>query len=239
MSPNRLSLDDWSIVLSCEHASQRIPSAFRRLIANEKLDTHESYDIGAKDLTQLIAEELGIRPHYGNISRLLIDLNRSLEHPRSHHRHLNKQDLQAFIKEEYEPFRSAVRKNIASLKSKSKRKIILHLSIHSFTRHYKNKRRKTDIGILYDPGRWRELEIALRLQKSLRTQIPLAIHRNRPYWGSTDGHTAWLRQRFSPSNYLGLEIEVCNDLLGRRSRKSIAKAICQALRSLADDAFTP
>lgn len=44
--------------------------------------------------------------------------------------------------------------------------LIIHIGVHSFTPILNNQKRNTDIGILYDPSRKKERELALRWQKA-------------------------------------------------------------------------
>lgn len=71
------------LVLSCEHATARVPEEYAGLFAGAPhiLETHRGYDIGALEVCQRL-EDLAEAAFYGGCSRLLIDLNRSRQHPR-------------------------------------------------------------------------------------------------------------------------------------------------------------
>ena len=70
------------IVLACDHASNRIPSALDDLgLAKEHLEQHIAWDIGAGAVTRQLSERLNANAVLGNYSRLVVDLNRDLEDP--------------------------------------------------------------------------------------------------------------------------------------------------------------
>jgi predicted N-formylglutamate amidohydrolase len=86
---------------------------------------------------------------------------------------------------------------------------VLHLSIHSFTPHWKGRRRKVDVGVLFDPARRHERAFTSEWLAALHAcRADLCLRRNLPYRGYTDGLTTHLRTRFADSRYLGVELEV-------------------------------
>ena len=67
------------IIFLCDHASNHIPKPYKRLGLSDKvLNSHISWDIGAKDLCVKLSKELGQSYFHANFSRLLIDPNRHL-----------------------------------------------------------------------------------------------------------------------------------------------------------------
>ena len=67
------------IIFLCDHASNHIPKSYKSLGLSEKvLNSHISWDIGAKDLCIKLSKELGQSYFHANFSRLLIDPNRHL-----------------------------------------------------------------------------------------------------------------------------------------------------------------
>ena len=66
------------IIFICDHASGNIDKRYRKKFTDAKiLDSHVSYDIGAKNLTLYLAKQLKQSCILSNFSRLLIDPNRS------------------------------------------------------------------------------------------------------------------------------------------------------------------
>lgn len=217
-------------ILSCEHATEFIPKKLEPYFPSKLFGTHESYDLGALPLAKLLAKSLGGQGFYGSISRLAIDLNRDLANP--HITRLKGEARERYFMElrerYYAPYRLKVKEAIATELASGSTPVV-HLSIHSFTRIFKDDERKTDIGILYDDTRAGELRFARTLQKFLQKAGGYRVHRNRPYYGKTDGHTSKLRSFYSEERYLGIEIEVCNDLLGEENLASMASLLAANL----------
>lgn len=67
------------IVLLCEHASNHIPSEYRRLgLAGSDLTRHIAWDIGAGEVARKLSALIDAPAFLGTYSRLLIDLNRPI-----------------------------------------------------------------------------------------------------------------------------------------------------------------
>ncbi len=213
-------------LITCEHASAHIPGAFRHLFASRaqraRLATHEAFDIGALDVAKSLADQLEAPLILGEMSRLLIDLNRSERHPHlfsAWSRSLDASLTQVLLRY-HRTYRAVVRHAIANTRGP-----VVHLSIHSFTPVWKQQGRTTDIGLLYDPARKSEAQWAKRTRKRLQTGSSLRIHRNAPYRGTADGLTKYLRAIFADRKYCGLEIEFNQRLLlDKKRRRSIAQA---------------
>jgi predicted N-formylglutamate amidohydrolase len=166
-----------------------------------------------------------------------VDLNRSLHHPHLFSavtRKLPPEEREEILREWYRPYRdrltSAVEERIAS------GKVVLHLAIHTFTPILGGEVREVEIGLLYDPGRREERIFCHEVRDRLRGGLakaagPARVRLNRPYRGKADGFPTWLRKRFPPSQYLGIEVEVNQGLIleggsgWRVVRKEILKAI--------------
>ena len=202
-----------TLILSCEHATSHLPDLYRPLLAGSiaQLDTHKGYDPGALEFARLLAATLSSPLFAGSVSRLLVDLNRSL----SNHRSPPIQpgcELAAALKEEilaryYLPYRLQVEEAIVG--SLRQEKTVLHLSIHSFTPVLDGALRTADIGFLYDPGRAREKEFCGKWRAALAAgDARWRLRRNYPYRGTSDGFVTALRKKFPPHRYLGIELEI-------------------------------
>src|SRR5690606_32285750 len=140
-------------------------------------------------------------------TRLLVDLNRSLHHPRvfsEYSRPLSASQKRQLVARYYEPFRSEVREAIRTRTLAGRR--VVHVSVHSFSHRWQGRNRRTDVGLLYDPARAGETRWASEWIARLQKAAPsLRIRRNHPYRGSADGFTRELRGMFAASRYVGIE----------------------------------
>ncbi|MGE4497415.1 MAG: N-formylglutamate amidohydrolase [Deferribacterales bacterium] len=216
------------IIITCEHAVNSVPSEFTSLFRGheEVLSSHRGYDAGAAQAAELLGRFLDTAPVMGNITRLLIDLNRS-----PHNRTLFSEfsgkltvpEKQRLLDEYHAPFRNRVLE--AAEKAE---KPLLHISVHSFTPVLNGEVRKADIGILYDPAREREKTAAAVLAGALKT-LPYRVMKNSPYQGKSDGTAAWLRKLMPGSEYAGIELELNQKLLaGGRFPEEIIRKTAEA-----------
>ena len=225
------------ICLSCEHAANEVPAAYRRLFAENPsiLFSHRAYDIGILEVAKRMAQLLR-RPLFACCAtRLLIDANRSLGHANlfsEFSRQLPQKDRDWLIRNLYRRYRESVTRHVRSQIRRNRR--VFHLSLHSFTPVLHGQTRKADIGILYDPGRKTETAAARALQHILRDITGLRIRRNYPYRGTADGFTASLRKTHSGRAYLGIEIEINQAMLrgDRFKAAQLAELICLALEQI-------
>jgi predicted N-formylglutamate amidohydrolase len=157
----------------------------------------------------------------GKHSRLLIDLNRSLHHPKvipgdsfglpvPGNQDLSARERQRRIERYYVPYRHEVEAALSDVIQGRDR--VIHLSVHTFTGRLHGVTRNADIGLLYDPARRAEKEFAKLWSKGLRV-AGLRVRFNYPYPGRADGFTTSCRRKFEPAAYLGIELEVNQDLL--------------------------
>lgn len=197
-------------LVTCEHGGNRVPARYRNLFAahQEQLASHRGWDPGALTLARDLARALDAALFYATVSRLVIDLNRSIGHPRLYGeatRGAPPALRREIMARHYLPYRNRVERHIRLALAAGQR--LVHLSAHSFTPVLNGKVRQADIGLLYDPARPGEAELARRWQAAL--QAPdLRVRRNYPYTGTSDGFTAYLRTRFPASAYVGIELEI-------------------------------
>ena len=222
------------MILSCEHATATIPEDYAGLFAEAShiLKTHQSYDIGAFEVGKMV-EDLAEDAFYGKCNRLLVDLNRSLHHPRlfsAFSRGLSRSARELIVADWYYPFRTLVLHALD--RTLAQHGEVLHISIHSFTPILDGVVRPNDIGILYDPGHHRERAWARRLAHAMREVQPnLSVRMNCPYRGRSDSHTTALRRRFSKNVYLGIELEINQRLLeDDQGRARVGKLLRDAFK---------
>lgn len=208
---------DTRVVVSCEHAGNRIPSSCRDIInPDEKiLETHRAYDIGALDLARCLAQHCGAQLYYSTVTRLLADLNRRPRSPALSSEFVRRLDAgrkKEILGRYYHPYRNAVRKRMeTAIRSCGS---VLHLSIHTFTPVFDGQVRNVDIGILYDPERVLEKQFARQLRAVIADLLPAMRCRfNYPYRGTADGLATCLRKCFPQEHYRGIEIEINQNLV--------------------------
>jgi predicted N-formylglutamate amidohydrolase len=199
-------------LLTCEHASNAVPSEYRSLFRGQRdvLSTHRGYDIGARDLAAVFEQTLHTPVHLGEVSRLLVELNRSIGHPQlfsEFTRGLGDVEQAKILDRFYHPYRRAIQSKIAASVRRQQR--VIHLSLHTFTPSLNGEVRSADVGLLYDPRRSQEQKLCAEWQRRIRSAAPqLRVRRNYPYLGKSDGFTTSLRRAFPASLYVGIELEM-------------------------------
>jgi len=200
------------IVVTCEHGGNRIPAEYAGLFRGWRavLATHRGFDAGALVMAREFASALHAPLVTSTVSRLLVDLNRSLSNRHAWSdatRPLPDPDHQRIAQRHYAPYRERVTAIVTAAVTAGHR--VLHISSHSFTPVLDGQVRTADVGLLYDPARRGEAALASRWKAAFAEQAPgLRVRRNYPYAGRNDGLTSFLRRRFPPARYVGVEIEV-------------------------------
>jgi predicted N-formylglutamate amidohydrolase len=225
-----------TFLITCEHGGNTIPAAYRPLFRGQRalLDSHRGYDAGALAMARALALALGAPLVSATVSRLLVDLNRSIGHPRffSAATHAAPAPVRAAIVEQYyRPYRADVERRVRQAVSRGRR--VIHIAAHSFTPELDGKTRKADIGLLYDPGRRGERALCARWKSSLAACAPqLRVRRNYPYAGKGDGLTRRMRLHFPQGAYLGIELEINQAIVFARGARLAAlhRALIESLR---------
>ena len=224
------------LVISCEHGGNRIPVPYRGLFLEHQplLDTHRGFDAGALLMARTLAAAFGAPLVFATVSRLLVDLNRSIGHPRLHLaviRAAPAEVRQRILDRYYAPYRKQgedlVRQAIAV------RGQVVHISSHSFTPELDGELRRADIGLLYDPARPAEAALCARWKAALKACAPgLTVRRNYPYAGTGDGLTTWFRRRLPPCAYMGIELELNQKHVAGDARRwsALRRVIVESLR---------
>ncbi len=223
------------LLMTCEHGGNRVPRRYRALFrgAAAALASHRGHDIGAAVIARQVARRLSAPLRVASVTRLLVDLNRSPGHRRRFSEYVRPADAtvrQDITATHYLPYREGVERDIARLAAGGR--LVLHLSVHSFTPVLDGVRRNVDIGLLYDPARRHEALLCRRWAALLERMRPdLRIRRNAPYRGTADGLTTYLRRRCPEDRYLGIEVEV-NQALAGSDTKAVAELIAVSLQRL-------
>ena len=224
-------------LITCEHGGNRIPAPYRRLFREHRglLESHRGYDPGALVMAREFANAFRAPLVTSTISRLVIDLNRSIGHPQlfSVATRGAPATLRAeIIERHYLPYRAHVERLVAQSVSRGQR--VIHISSHSFTPELDGRVRRADVGLLYDPGRRGEAALCARWKASQSQLDPeLRVRRNYPYAGKGDGLTAYLRRHFLPLAYVGIELEVNQGIVFAAGRRwtALRRLLVDSLRT--------
>lgn len=219
-------------IITSEHASDAVPPACASLLKPflAIVEEHQIYDRGTIELAEALARSLKAPLFAGSYTRLAIDLNRSTNHPDLFGAPLRAADPQlrlALTNQLYAPFRSSVAETIQPWIDAHD--TVIHFSIHSFTPVFLGHHRTVDFGVLFDPARTGEADLAEEILKTFQTRYPkLRACFNEPYAGTDDGHTTALRA-LHPSHYIGIELEYSQRLPLQGTPAAWALPILQAV----------
>lgn len=225
-----------TFLVTCEHGGNRIPPAYRKLFRAHQalLDSHRGYDPGALVMAKQLAATLRAPLIASTVSRLLIDLNRSIGHPHLYSeatRTVSATVRRQIVQHHYRPYRTKAEHAVAQAIANGRR--VIHFSSHSFTPELNGEVRNADIGLLYHPARPGEADLCARWRASLKAYAPeFVVRRNYPYAGKGDGLTAYCRRRFPPDAYIGIELELNQKhvLAAGRNWTTLRTAIIESLR---------
>lgn len=226
-----------TFIITCEHGGNRIPGLYRPVFRGHRalLDSHRGYDPGALVMAKALADALGAPLVASTVSRLLIDLNRSIGHPQLFSAMIRAAPAQTraqIVEQHYLPYRTQVERLVGQAVARGHR--VIHLSSHSFTAELDGRVRSADVGLLYHPGRDGENEMCARWKESLAASASdLRVRRNYPYAGKGDGLTSHLRRRFAQTEYVGIELEVNQGIVLASGRRwtALRRKLIDSLRA--------
>ena len=224
------------ILVTCEHGGNHVPPRYRRLFRDLQgpLTTHRGYDFGALLMAREMSTSLEAPLVASMVTRLLVDLNRSPGHPHLHAeavRDSSRGLRQQILADHYLPYRAQAEHLAGKAIARGRR--VIHISSHSFTPEMNGNVRTADVGLLYDPARRGEVRMCERWKAALARIAPsLRVRRNYPYSGKDDGFIPYLRSRFRPTAYMGIEIEINQAIVvgPRRRWAELRAAVIESLR---------
>ena len=231
------SSDRDRFLVTCEHGGNRVPPRYAHLFVGWKrtLKTHRGLDIGALAMAEDLANSLGAPLVASRVTRLLVDLNRSLGHRDLHSdasRRASPEETARILRDHYAPYRRRVAEWVDTTTRDGRR--VVHISSHSFTPRFHGEVRNADVGLLYDPARPGERRLCDVWKNEFERVAPqLRVRRNYPYEGKNDGLTSYLRKRHPPRAYVGVELEINQALvaLGGARWTRLRGAVVEALRA--------
>lgn len=231
------------LLLTCEHGGAEVPTRYAELFsspsAQRSLRSHRGCDLGALSLARALQRSLGAPLYASTVTRLLVDLNRSVGHPRLFSelsKKLSAAERAAVLDEHYFPHRDAVEAWIDGRVRKGAR--VVHVGVHSFAPRMDGRLRTADVGLLYDPSRATERAFCQTWKDALGEIDPdLRVRRNYPYLGKADGFVTYLRRIFDQSRYLGIELEMNQSFLATpHGKRRAAGTISSSLRAITNSA---
>lgn len=203
---------DPPLLLSCEHASNRLPEGWAWPEADAWLvGEHWAWDPGAATLTRALAAELGAPAVLSRFSRLLVDPNRPLDSDTlfrgvadgravALNASVSEADAAARVARCYTPYHAAFDAMVAAHPG------VPLLSMHTYTPSYEGQRRDVQLGVLFDDDEpW-----ALRWFEALRG-CGYDVRLNEP-WSGRKGLMYAAQRHARQHGRLSVEIEVRNDL---------------------------
>jgi predicted N-formylglutamate amidohydrolase len=211
------------IVISAEHTANLIPYKFSDLGLDKKtLNSSFAYDIGAKALITKLSRLLDCSAIFAKYSRLLIDLNRTIEEnslipkinyglPIPGNKNLSQYRKRKRIKKYYTPYHKKLSQLIEKATNQNGK--VFYILIHSFEKELNGKKREFDVGLLWD----KKSKFALAIKRIFREFYPdLKVEINKPYdlrkveKGSFHIHGLY-------NNIFPVEIEINNKLLQNKN----------------------
>ncbi|MGM0423114.1 MAG: N-formylglutamate amidohydrolase [Pseudomonadota bacterium] len=186
---NAPALADNSVLIICDHASNKIPKKLNTLgVDHATLEKHIAYDIGTEYIGKYIADQMNVPAVLSGFSRLVVDLNRDLDHHCSiaeinddiripGNENLHPAQKQRRIDEIYTPYHAEISASIDTIRKQGKQPFVI--SVHSFTPEMNGVQRETEIGILWEQS---NKDIATAILKDLENRNPdLVVGNNQPY----------------------------------------------------------
>lgn len=219
------------VLITAEHASCSVPAEWAGLFSGQEavLHSHRGWDPGTLELATALAATLQAPLLVGEVTRLLVDLNRSRGHPRHFSeftRGLPAERRLQLIERYWRPHWSAYRERIEQAPAG-----LVHIACHSFTPELNGRRRTAEIGLLYDPARGRERAFVGALARCLKTLRPdLRVRLNYPYRGTANGMGQQHRRWFPEARLLSVELEINSALLLRPDWPELRDSVLEACR---------
>ncbi len=180
-----------NLLLVCDHASNAIPQSLDNLgLDGAALERHIAWDIGSRKLLEHLSTHLDAPGVIAGYSRLVVDLNRSLEDDSlmppvsdgtviAGNQQMSEAHRNRRIRDFYTPYRQAIDGMLSRFRERGVTPALI--AIHSFTpQMVGGTSRPWQIGILWD----KDPRIPVPLLRNLRTRPEgFVIGDNEPYSG--------------------------------------------------------
>ena len=219
-----------SVLIVGDHASNHVPDNIDLKIDQALFDEHIAWDIGVAAVSELMVAKADYTAFLGNVSRLVVDLNRYADEPGVVPDHsdgimivanrLSQTDRAARLQSYYHPYHD----RLAQFLDQQRPSLIL--SLHSFTPSLQSRpdeRRPWEIGVLYN-----EHEVTSKLAIGYLETQSLIVGDQLPYSGK---HLNATMNRHAESNripYAGIEMrqDMVADTEGQERFAQILTDMC-------------
>lgn len=212
-------------LLVCDHASNSVPRRLANLgLPESELARHIGWDIGAADVTRELARLLDAPAVLSGYSRLVVDVNRLLDHPTlippvsdntvvPGNTNLSEHDRQQRLAALFQPYHDRIAVRLATCRARGVVPAII--SVHSFTPRLLSEGfdRPWHIGILWN----RDPRIAVPLMAALRAEGDLVVGDNEPYTArGAMGYT--INTHAEPAGLPSVMLEIRQDLIDTEAK---------------------
>ena len=221
------------ILITCEHASRRLPASCPRTGAGELLACHRGWDIGIWEVVGEVSRRLKATAIGGRYSRLFADLNRDPSDPTlmvreadgrivPFNRSLTPREAGRRVRLVHAPYHAEIDRQVA--RRVAARVTPILISFHSFTPFLNPARRKFDVGVLFAD----HAPLARRLGAAI-ARADFSVRYNRPYSG-LEGLIYAAARHGCAHRVPYLEIEINQRLLGTpRSCQTVGARLAPVL----------
>jgi predicted N-formylglutamate amidohydrolase len=217
-------------LIVCDHAGREVPTGLGRLgVPDGAYDRHIAWDIGARGVSERLAEALDACAVLQTYSRLVIDCNRDPTHPYAFavesdgtaipgNVGLSEHDKQARIEAIFAPYHRTVAQELAARGTET-----VVVSVHSFTPEMKGQARPWAYGVLHaGDSSFSDAMLAL-----LRAEAGAPVGDNEPYAMDGTDYTVPLHAGGRGLDYL--ELEIRQDLIETEAGQAQAAALLARL----------
>jgi predicted N-formylglutamate amidohydrolase len=231
------STEPQALLFVCDHASNALPESYGTLgLAAEALETHIAYDIGAAQVTRVLAKTFGAPAILARWSRLLIDLNRGADDPTlvmklsdgriiPGNRGADAAEVAQRLAQFHAPYHTAIADEIALARKAGRVPVIV--SMHSFTPAWKGVARPWDVGVLWD----KDARLAKPLMQAL-ARAGFTVGDNEPYTGELENDCLYVHGTMNGLPHVLIEMR--QDLIATREQ---AEAFAARLVPILDEAL--
>ena len=228
------------LIFVCDHASNTLPPEYGSLgLGPEAFQRHIAYDIGAADVTRILAERFTAPAILGPYSRLLIDLNRGPDDPTlvmklsdraiiPGNASADAVEIAKRMRLYYQPYHNRIEAEIARLRGLGQAPVLI--SIHSFTPAWRGWERPWHVGILWSD---KDPRLAQFMLERLGRETDLTVGDNEPYSGELEGDC--MDQHAVAYGFAHVLIELRQDLVDTAEK---ARGWAARLQPILQDALT-